>query len=66
MASEQITFEITGSTLSQRSYLAGYLGAVDIEIEQLDSSTFNISVPHDKADDVSEWAEDHDLACRVV
>jgi hypothetical protein len=61
-----MTWEITGSTTNQRAWLQGFIGILIVEFERIDSNTWNVTVPDDKADDVVEWASDNDLECRLV
>lgn len=60
------TWEITRSTKEQRDYIRFFIGTYCTSWERMDDYTFNLTVPEKASDTVVEWAEKHDLVCRLV
>lgn len=59
-------WEITGSTIDQRSYITGLIGQLVCEWERLDSQTWNLTVPEDYSDEVVAWAEKNNIEIRMI
>ncbi len=60
------TFEVTKSTLNQRSYLSDLLGYAQISWEKLDEDTWNVTVPEDRSDDATECLDKQGLSYRFI
>lgn len=59
------TFELIGTTSIQRSKLKQLIGSL-LEFERLDPATWNATVPDDRADDLTDWADRERVECRLV
>lgn len=56
-------FELSKSTLDDRSYILGRIGQLRCSFERLDSDTYNLTIPDNKDVDIFiEIAEDRNIA----
>ena len=58
------TFELCNSTALQRAWITGVM--LIVQWEKLDSDTWNATMPDEKADMFTDWAESEGLPCRLV
>lgn len=60
------TFEVTGSTRDQRRWLIERIGVLAVTLEYLGDDTYNITIPHESEELLTDWAEENKLECRLV
>lgn len=57
---QRSTYEVTGATLDQLTYLVQ-----KYEYERIDSTTVNVTMWIEDEDKFIEWCEENDVECRL-